>query len=197
MEDLFLQLAYNHNYIVFLVILISSIIEGPIISMIVGVMIKMGIVGFWQSYIFIMLGDIIADVGWYWVGRSYGHRFIARFGKYVGVNELKVEKLTHIFHKHKHPILFISKISNGFGFSLVTLITAGLVKIPFYKYFLVNLAGQIVWSAALVSIGYYFSDYYSRVDSVLGKLGIFAVLVLMIYSFIGYKRYLKSKIEQT
>ncbi len=194
MQDLILQLSLDHYYLLFLVIFVASIIEGPIISMILGVMIKTGVVGFWSSYIVLMLGDIVADIGWYYVGRRYGHRFIARFGKYVGVDEVKVEKLTHIFHKHKHPILFISKISNGFGFSLVTLITAGMVKIPFYKYFAVNFMGQLVWSGLLIGVGYYFSQWYIQIDSWMGKIGLVLGGIVLVILFIQYTKYVRSKV---
>lgn len=194
MENLITQLAESHHYFTYFVILLASIVEGPIISMILGVMIKAGIVGFWPSYIVLMLGDIIADICWYWVGRRYGHKFINRFGKYVGVDEIKVEKLTHIFHKHKHSILFISKISNGFGFSLVTLITAGMVKIPFYKYFAVNFMGQLVWSGVLIGVGYYFSQWYIQIDSWMGKVGLIAVGLVLVWVFVQYTKYVRKQV---
>ena len=195
MQEWLIQLSQNHHYIVYVIIIVLACAEGPILSMIFGVLIKLGYFSLIPVYTALMLGDLIGDTLWYYIGRHFGYRFINRFGKYFSITEDKVETITKIFHKHKNSILFISKISNGFGFALVTLITAGIVKIPFFKYLSVNLVGQFIWSGVLIGVGYFFSDLYMRVDTFLARVGIVAVLILVIALFLGYKNYLKNRIN--
>lgn len=196
MQDWLIYVGNNHEYLVYLIIIVLACAEGPILSMIFGVLIKLGYFSFVPVYVALMIGDLLGDTVWYYVGRKWGHGFISRFGKYVSVTEEKVGIIDRIFHGNKYKILFISKISNGFGFALVTLMTAGIVKIPFAKYLTVNLIGQFIWSGILIGVGYFFSNLYMQVDSVLSKIGIVAFFIILIAAFLGYKNYLKNRIEK-
>lgn len=194
MQEWLIHFASAHHYIIYIIVIILAGIEGPILSMIFGVLIKLGYFTFWPAYISLMLGDLLGDTIWYNVGRRYGHGFIKRFGKYVSVTEESVEKVTDVFHRHKYKILFISKISNGLGLSMVTLLTAGMIKIPFLRYLLTNLTGQFIWSGILIGVGYFFSNLYIQVDTWMGRVSIIVSFLVLIWAFFGYKKYLKNKI---
>lgn len=182
----------DHAYLVYALIVFFSCIEGPIISVLFGVLIHGGYIPFAPVFIALMLGDVIGDTVWYWVGFRFGHPFINRFGSYIGITEEKVVKTTTIFHRNKDWILIISKITNGFGFSLVTLIAAGIAKIPFGRYLAFNFVGQIVWTGILLFIGYFFSGWYTSIDTWLGRFSVIGLALLVAVAFVGYTRYLRS-----
>lgn len=194
MQEWLIHFASAHHYIVYFIVIIFACIEGPILSMIFGVLIKLGYFTFWPAYISLMLGDLFGDTIWYYVGRRYGHGFIKRFGKYVSVTEENVTKVTEVFHRHRYKILFISKISNGLGLSMVTLLTAGMIRIPFFRYLLTNLTGQFIWSGLLIGVGYFFSNLYVQVDTWMGRVSIVISFFVLLWLFMGYKKYLKNKI---
>ena len=193
MQEWLIQLATVHPYIIYGIVVALACAEGPILSMVFGVLLKLGYVSFIPIYTALMVGDLIGDVAWYYIGRHFGHRFIDRFGKYFDITEESVEKVTRFFHKYKHRVLFISKISNGFGFALVTLMTAGMVRIPFWRYLAINLIGQFVWTGLLLGVGYFFGNAYMAVDNVIGKLSIVALFILIIFALNGYKKYLSRR----
>lgn len=173
-------IAYGsiHNYLVYGVIIALACAEGPWLSLILGVLIRLGFFLFWPVYAALMAGDLIGDVVWYHIGRKYGHGFIARHGARFGITEGGVERMSGLFHKHKDWVLFVSKISNGFGLALVTLMTAGMVRIPFWRYMLINFIGQFIWTGLLVGIGYFFSHMYLTVNNLLGRMALIAFTVL-------------------
>jgi membrane protein DedA with SNARE-associated domain len=191
-----IQLVTIHPYVVYGIIVVLACAEGPVLSMIGGVLIKLGYFSFIPLYAALMIGDLIGDAIWYYIGRYFGHRFIKRFGKYFDITEESVAKVTTIFHKYKHHILLISKVTNGFGFALVTLMTAGMVKIPFWRYLAINLIGQFVWTGLLLGIGYFFSNLYLTVDSIIGKMGVVAAFVVVFIGFLQYKKYLSKRAKQ-
>ncbi len=164
--------------------------------MIFGVFIKLGYFPLLNIYFALVVGDLLGDIFWYWLGRKWGHPFIKRFGKYMSITEEGVEKVTKIFHAYKYPILIISKITNGFGFALVTLMTAGMIKIPFLKYLGLNLIGQFIWTGILVSIGYYFSNAYLEVNGILAKMGIIALFIILILIFLGFLKYVHGRLSK-
>jgi len=194
MQEYFIQLATHHTYIVYTVVIISAFIEGPVLSMIFGILIKLGYFGFWPIYTALMLGDLLGDTFWYYIGRYFGYSFVKRFGKYFSVDEVRVAKISEVFHKFKYYILFISKITTGFGFAIVTLVTAGIVKIPFGRYILTNLSGQFIWSAMLIGVGYFFSHLYIQFNDWLIRLSIVALFMVLLIAFLGFRKFLQNRI---
>jgi membrane protein DedA with SNARE-associated domain len=182
-----------HDYLVYVVIAIIACAEGPWISLILGVALRFGFLYFWPIYMALMIGDLVGDVIWYYIGRRYGHSFIGKHGKRFNITEAGVERLTRLFHKHKHVVLFLSKISNGMGFALVTLMTAGMIRIPFGRYVLVNAIGQLVWTGLLIGVGFFFSNLYITVDNIIGKISITAVIIIVVFLGYRYYKYLKNK----
>jgi len=184
-----------HEYLVYLLIIVVACAEGPWISLILGVLLRLGFFYFWPIYISLMLGDLIGDIIWYYIGRKYGHSFIGKHGHRFSITEVGVERMTRLFHKHKDVVLFLSKISNGLGFAIVTLMTAGMIRVPFGRYILVNMIGQLAWTGFLLGVGFFFSNLYITIDNVLGKISITAVIVILIYFGYRYFKTLKAKAQ--
>ncbi|MDD5164951.1 MAG: VTT domain-containing protein [Candidatus Pacebacteria bacterium] len=181
----------THDYLVYIAVAVIACAEGPWISLILGVLLRLGFFFFWPIYIALMIGDLVGDVIWYYIGRRYGHSFIGKHGHRFSITEAGVERMTRLFHKHKHVVLFLSKISNGLGFAIVTLMTAGMVKIPFGRYILVNMIGQLIWTGFLLGAGYFFSNLYVTIDNVLGKITL--TVGLLVLAYIGYRYFKKLK----
>ena len=175
-----------HEALVYALIAILALVEGPCLSLILGGLLRLGDFSFWPVYVSLMLGDLTGDVFWYCIGRRYVHPFIKRYGKYFKVTESALDRMAELFHRRKDSVLFLSKISNGFGFALVTLMTAGMIRIPFGRYMLVNFLGQLIWSGLLLGAGFFFSNLYVSINSLFGRLTLIAagmVIVVLAYRF--------------
>lgn len=196
MQEWLIYLVSAHPYAVYLFIVLLACTEGSFLFLIFGVLIKLGYFGFIPVYLALISGNLIGDVVWYYIGFMWGHKFIGRFGKNFGITEDEVTKVTETFHKHKYPILFVSKITNGFGFALVVLITAGIVRIPFALYMVVNIIGQFIWAGMLIGIGYFFSDLYLQIDTILGRVMVIIGFIIILIIFLKYRKYLKDKSEK-
>ena len=193
MQEWLINLSTNHTIWVYIFIVFFAFAEGPYLSLVLGVVLKFGYFSFIPVYLALMFGDLIGDVFWYYVGYFYGHGFIKIFGKYFSITEQNIEKVKIIFHKYKHPILFISKITNGFGFALATLMTAGMVKLPFSRYISINIVGQFIWTGFLLGVGYFFGKMYIEVGAIIGKMFVVALFVVFVVAFIRFKKYLENK----
>ena len=158
-----------------------------------GFLLRLGYFEFLPLYLTLMAGDLTADVIWYAVGYHWGAPFIRRFGKFLNVTERAVAKLEEMFHKHHDKILLVSKITMGFGFATVTLFTAGLAKVPFRRYLAFNAAGQFVWTALLVFLGYAFGNLYVKINEEFRLLSFIAFSVLVIAVLYGLGRYLSTR----
>lgn len=180
----------------YVVIIPVTIIEGPIVMVLCGFLLRFGSFDLIPLYTILILSDMIGDIGWYCVGRFWGVPFVRRFGKYFSITEKTLEKGTELFHKHHNKILFISKITMGFGFALVTLITAGIAKVPFKKYLVFNVAGQFVWTAALLAIGYSFGNIYTSIDKGFRDVALVAIIVMALAIVYGFGKYINKRIAE-
>lgn len=177
----FLFLDYKY-----LIIALIAIPEGPIIMAVCGFLVRADLLSLWPAYFALVIGDFIADIVWYFLGRKGGLRTVhSKFGKFMGLSGKNVKMIEKYFHKYHTSILFVSKLTTGFGFAPVVLFTAGLVKIPFRRYCLLNFFGGFIWTAFLMALGYSFSHLFITIKDINGKL--FLIGGSLIALFIVYR----------
>lgn len=176
------------------ILLPIAIIEGPIVTVISGLLVAHGYLNWVIVYGVVMLGDLIGDVVWYYLGYHFGHRFVAKFGKRFDLTEDKIEHIKKKFHEHKHPILFLSKITGGLGFAVVVLFTAGMSRIPFRRYLLVNTLGQLFWSGLLLGSGYFFGTAFINIQSIEERFVFIVCAIVALILLVRYVRNVKMKI---
>lgn len=178
---------------------VAAAIEGPMVGVFSGLMLKLGYFSLFPLYVALVAGDLVGDFFWYGVGYFYGHKFIARFGKFFNVTEEMIDRVKDIFRKHQNFILFFSKVTMGLGLALATLITAGMSHVSLKRFAFFNVLGQIVWTAFLLSLGYFFGGFYETIGSsfgIIALVGFFITCAVVIYGFANYmrKRTLQGKI---
>ena len=191
MYDLLLNSTNYYSYAGYVLITILAVFEGPIVTVALGSIINLGYLNFTLVYIAVILGDVIGDVFLYSMGYKYGDKAIHKIQERISIKDYHVEKVKKMFYKNKYLILIISKITNGVGFSVAVLLTAGIVRIPFVYYMAANLFGQLIWSGVLLFVGYHFVGLYNQIDSFSGKatylaLGLF--IIFLIYFFTRRKK---------
>jgi membrane protein DedA with SNARE-associated domain len=190
--DAIVRFGATHEYLVYGLMLLIGIVEGPILAFICGIMFRWGYFPFWPMYLVLMLGDIIGDIVWYYIGKTAGLKFVEKYGKYFGLKPELISRVEYYFHKYKHPILIISKLTTGFGFATVVLFTAGLVKIPFRRYITINILGQFVWTGLLMGAGYLFGHLYSTFNNVFQRLGLAAACIIVVVAIIQVGKYIRD-----
>ncbi|MCL5775236.1 MAG: VTT domain-containing protein, partial [Patescibacteria group bacterium] len=141
------------NFSKYAIVFILCIVEGPVVMITSGFLYRLGQFELAPLYFSLMAGDFVADIGWYGVGRYGAKPILHKFGKFLNITPEIIEKIEKRFKTYQNKILFISKITMGFGFALATLIVAGMLRVEFKKYVLLNLFGGFVWTAFLLLLG--------------------------------------------
>ncbi len=169
-----------------------AIVEGPIIMVACGFLLRLGVFSFWPVYLVLMFGDFTADIIWYFVGYYGARKFAVRWGKYFSVTPEALEKLENLFKHHHDKILFLSKITMGFGFALATLIAAGMARVPLKKYALFNFLGGFIWTALLIGVGYFFGHLYTLIDKSFKAAFVVFLSVMLAAVLYGAGKYFKT-----
>ena len=181
----------HYPYLVYGLILFLSIVEGPVLAITLGILLKVGYFYFVPVYLVLIAGDLIGDTLLYTLGYRYGRNIITKVGNLFGFNTKHVEKIERLFNQYHEKILFFSKLTNGFGFSAVILFTAGITRIPFTRFITINTIGQFAWSGMLLAVGYFFGSLYEAIPSTTGKIilaSISIVFCLIAIRYINHKK---------
>ena len=170
-----------------------AFVEGPIVMLLSGILVRAGFFDFWPIYLLLLAGDLIGDATWYWIGRRGGRSFIKKYGKFVSVTNERIEKVETFFQNYHTSILFISKITMGFGFAIATLMAAGAARVNFRKYMFINFLGGFIWTGFLIGIGYFLGNLYVAIDKGLRWMFILAVIAIGLAAAYGFGRFMRGR----
>ncbi len=172
----------------------GAIIEGPVIMVASGIMLRTGIFALVPLFLALVIGDLLADIFWYFVGYYFAEPLIRRYGHFFGLTPEKFVVAKELFRRYEAKILFISKVTIGFGMALATVIAAGATRVPFRTYMLLNFLGEVILVSGLLAIGYFFGEVYTRISGDLKIVFVISVIVLVGAATYGLSRYFKNKI---
>ena len=98
------------------------------------------------------LGSAIGASITYWVARIGGRPMIDKFTSWFRIDTSYIEKIEDQCRKWGAGIVMVGRVSPGVR-TLIS-IPAGLVKIPFPKFFLATFVGAYLWCTLLIGAGY-------------------------------------------
>lgn len=139
------------------------------------------------------LGSTVGAIMIYFIALKIGRPAILRIGKYVLINESKLQRAELWFEKHGAIAVFVGRLAPGIR--EIISIPAGLSKMNMVKFILFTFAGSLIWSISLTFVGYYFGETWSKFAK--ESSGIFNITALIIIvgvaAVIGFGYYKEHK----
>jgi membrane-associated protein len=143
----------------YLILFPLSAVEGPLVSLAVGFLISLGYLDFFFAYPIVILGDIIPDSIYYYVGRlGNKNKLLERFrrrSKFISGNLHVVENL---WQEHGRKTMLLGKLA--YGLSVPFLISAGLVDMPFRRFLSYAIPVTLFQYGMIIAIGYTLGHSY-------------------------------------
>jgi len=139
------QLIAEYGY---LAILLVTFIEGETIVILAGVAAHLGYLELPWVIASAVAGSFSGDQLWYYVGRHWGPKIIARRLSWQESAQ-KVYK-----HLHRHQYWLILTFRFYYGLRNVTPFVVGSAHIPRLRFFTLNLVGAVVWAIVFAYVGY-------------------------------------------
>jgi membrane protein DedA with SNARE-associated domain len=184
--DQIIPLLLHFSYAILFVLIA---IEGPIVTIVAGLLSSMGIFNFFLAYLVIISGDLIGDGGYYALGRFGRKAFFDKWGYLVGVNPHQLATMEKKINRNSGKTMLMGKLAHGIGG--IFIVTAGIVKMPFRDFLWYNLLGTIPKSLLLMLVGYYFGKSFVQFSkylnyTALGTMAL-AILATLVYFVIRIK----------
>lgn len=178
-----LLLAYKYP-----VLILLAIIEGPIVSILAGLLVSLHDLNFVAVYLIVVFSDIMGDTLYYSLGRFGGKPLLERFGKYLGITAEKLATAKIFFQNNRIKNIILAKLLHGIGFT--GLIAAGVAKIPYRRYMLICFLTTLFQAAVFLLIGILFGHAYLQINRYLSYFASVTIIIaLAILVFILAKKY--------
>jgi membrane protein DedA with SNARE-associated domain len=179
--DYIISLLTSYGYFILFPL---ALIEGPALSLAVGFLISLGIFNFFPALGILILGDLIPDVFYYFLGAKGSEwKFIKKYKE-----RFNFASLEKVWHNHPGKALLITKFS--YGISAMLLIMAGIIKIPFKKFISYSFLISVAQYSLIMSIGYILGNSYKLAEGYIKYLEIIVLIGAMLF-IIGYQLFLK------
>jgi membrane protein DedA with SNARE-associated domain len=124
---------------------------------------------------------IVGDNVGYWIGRTGGRALLERFGPIRRYAERALPPGERFFEKHGGKTVFIGRFVAVLRVTAAWL--AGITHMPWWRFFLWNAAGGIVWATGVGLLAYYFGK--AAADAV-AKYGIYAFVAIAVIAVVGF-----------
>ena len=115
--------------------------------------------GYFETFVMALSGALGATFGAvliYFISLKIGRLAIIKIGKYVFVNEKKIESAERWFEKYGVYAVFLGRMAPGVR-ELIS-VPAGIARMPFAKFVTFTFFGSLIWSVILVFLGYFPAD---------------------------------------
>ncbi len=175
--EYFYALIATYKYLILFPV---AVLEGPIVAVLAGVLIKFGQISLLPAYIILVLGNVIPDIAYYGMGRFgqknfYTQKYINKFS-FIRNNFKLIEKL---WNEHFRKTVFLSKLA--YGLSTPFLISAGLVKVPFSKFISHTIIIDLFDIALFIFLGIVFGKTYNMVSNYIDYFAIIIALLFILF----------------
>jgi membrane protein DedA with SNARE-associated domain len=150
------------GFYTYIILALLVCIEGPIATLLGAAAASAGLMRAWGVFAAAAIGNLSADTLWYSLGYLGKSNWIHKLGRMFGVRDSLVQHLEQHMIKHAVRVLFIAKLT--LSFVIPSLIAAGLLRIPWKRWFPALIAAETLWTGSLVLIGFYTTEAIKRVE---------------------------------
>ncbi len=139
-----------------------------------------------------ILGSIVGDQAGYWLSRKYGEAILNRIGLHRAITSPQFKSFEAHLAAHPTATIFLSR----FSFTQVVNILAGIAKVPYRKFFVVSVIGEILDVVFLVVCGILFGGSWAVLIRLLGIFGASATILLVLVILLAWKQPIRHAIER-
>jgi len=139
------------------------------------------------------MAAIIGDNIGYLVGRSIGIRLVARYGRYVRLDEPRLKVGQYLFLRHGGKIVFFGRFVALLRTYAALL--AGVNRMSWPHFLIMNALGGICWASLFGGGAYLFGAQMKRVAGPVGLILLLAAVGLAAAGFFFFRRH-EKELEQ-
>lgn len=162
---------------------VGLVIPGESLVLVAGFFAAQGLLDLDLLILVVAIGAAVGDSLGYEMGRHIGQPALVRYGSRLGVTDARMNKAEAFFARHGSKAVFLGRFV-GFARALVPFL-AGSSRMAYRTFLPYNVAGAVLWAAAVALLGYLLGAgwqtaerWIGRASALLGGLVVAALLLV-------------------
>ncbi|MEP6570529.1 MAG: DedA family protein [Acidobacteriota bacterium] len=123
-------------------------------------------------------GAAVGDNIGFAIGHHFGRDILLRFGRFIFITPRRLDHLSNYFSKHGNKTILVARFITGLR--VIGAILAGASKMPWRIFVVYNIAGAILWSIVISSLGYLFGQSLPSLVRWVGRSGSILLLAAIV-----------------
>jgi membrane protein DedA with SNARE-associated domain len=138
-----------------------AVIEGPVITVVVGGLASLGLVDPALAFALLVLADLAGDSLLYAGGRGLRIDRIPVIGHRLHLPRARIVPLVRGMRRHATRLMVLGKLTHAAGFAV--LIAAGAARVSVLQFVVVNLLASLPKTLVFFALGYAFGQAQERI----------------------------------
>ncbi len=131
------------------------------------------------------IGAVIGDNIGFAIGHHFGRSFLLRIGRFFFLTPKRLEHMENYFARHGNKTILVARFITGLR--VFAALLAGASKMPWRIFFVFNVAGAILWSVVITTLGYLFGSSLPLLIKWVGRSGTVLLISAVVMGIVVWR----------
>lgn len=138
-------------------------------------------------------GAVIGDNIGFAIGHHYGRSVLLRIGRFFFLTPKRFAHMENYFERHGNKTILVARFITGLR--VFAALLAGASKMPWRVFIVFNVAGAILWSVVITTLGYLFGQSLPLLVKWVGRSGTILLIAAVVIGIVIWRvrKHRKSK----
>ena len=183
------MIAYGY-WVVFFGVMLENAglpVPGETILLVAGYLASTGQFNLALVIMIAATGAVIGDNIGFAIGHRYGRDFLLRVGRYVFLTPKRFAHIENYFQKYGNKTILVARFITGLR--VFAALLAGASKMRWRTFLVYNVAGAVLWSVVITSLGYFFGQSLPLLMKWVGRSGTILLIAAIVIAAISWRFY--------
>jgi len=131
-------------------------------------------------------GAIVGDNIGFAIGHHYGRGFLLRVGRFFFLTPKRLAHMENYFESHGNKTILVARFITGLRV-FAALLAGASRKMPWRVFVLYNMAGAVLWSVVITTLGYLFGASLPLLVKWVGRSGTILLIAAVVIGVIVWR----------
>jgi membrane protein DedA with SNARE-associated domain len=131
-------------------------------------------------------GAVVGDNIGFAIGHHYGRGVLLRVGRFLFLTPKRLEHMENYFERHGNKTILVARFITGLRVFAAVLAGASR-KMPWRVFVVYNMAGAVLWSVVITTLGYLFGASLPLLVKWVGRSGTILLIAAIVIGVIAWR----------